>query len=265
MLPGFRFLFATVVLAASVLIFGLGAAALLRAAHEELASLAAAVSPAPRPLPAGQDAMRPTLALLRIETPDIPAKLDPVRGTAAAADAKPVIVARNDDAGADAPPPAPDAAPSADPKAAEGTVAGAAADPAESMEKELSAGAQTPELQTGGTPVPDLHGSDTHAIDNDAAINDNASGGSSSDAAPLAAQPTRMASSHAEEQATAAVTEPVRPAVTVGKRTRTTTRRHLTRARAAARARALQQQQTPSNPLTQLFGGGRNSTSDPRS
>ena len=39
MLPGFRFLFATVVLAVSVLVFGLGAAALLRAAHEEFASL----------------------------------------------------------------------------------------------------------------------------------------------------------------------------------------------------------------------------------
>ena len=39
MLPGFRFLFAAVVLTTSMLIFGLGVAALLRAAHEEFASI----------------------------------------------------------------------------------------------------------------------------------------------------------------------------------------------------------------------------------
>jgi hypothetical protein len=38
MLPGFRFLFAAIILSISILIFGLGAAALLRAAHEEFAS-----------------------------------------------------------------------------------------------------------------------------------------------------------------------------------------------------------------------------------
>ena len=38
MLPGFRFLFAAIVLSMSILVFGLGAAALLRAAHEEFAS-----------------------------------------------------------------------------------------------------------------------------------------------------------------------------------------------------------------------------------
>ena len=41
MLPGFRFLFAAIVLSVSVLIFGLGAAALLRATHEEFASIPA--------------------------------------------------------------------------------------------------------------------------------------------------------------------------------------------------------------------------------
>lgn len=39
MLPGFRFLIMTILLATSVLIFGLGAAALLRATHEEFASM----------------------------------------------------------------------------------------------------------------------------------------------------------------------------------------------------------------------------------
>ena len=39
MLPGFRFLLAAIVLSMSILIFGLGAAALLRAAHEEVAGV----------------------------------------------------------------------------------------------------------------------------------------------------------------------------------------------------------------------------------
>ena len=70
MLPGFRFLFAAVVLSMSILIFGLGAAALLRAAHEEFANLPARRT-APEPMFARRtDESPPTLALLRIDTPD---------------------------------------------------------------------------------------------------------------------------------------------------------------------------------------------------
>jgi hypothetical protein len=71
MLPGFRFLFTAIVLSMSVLIFGLGAAALLRAAHEEFANLPARRAP-PQPMFARQnDDQPPTLALLRVDTPDI--------------------------------------------------------------------------------------------------------------------------------------------------------------------------------------------------
>src|SRR6202021_1196742 len=64
MLPGFRFLFAAIVLSMSMLVFGLGAAALLRAAHEEFASM-----PAWRPAPETTfaqkaDAPPPVLAML---------------------------------------------------------------------------------------------------------------------------------------------------------------------------------------------------------
>jgi hypothetical protein len=66
MLPGFRFLLAAIVLSMSLLIFGLGAAALLRAAHEEFASI-----PLRRALPETVFAQRsdagPTLAMLRVE------------------------------------------------------------------------------------------------------------------------------------------------------------------------------------------------------
>jgi hypothetical protein len=67
MLPGFRFLFAAIVLSISLLVFGLGAAALLRAAHEEFAS-----NPSwhavPEAMVAQQgEATRPVLAMLRVE------------------------------------------------------------------------------------------------------------------------------------------------------------------------------------------------------
>ena len=73
MLPGFRFLFAAVVLSMSILVFGFGAAALLRTAHEEFANTPSwqpapetrfAQNP-PAPLPATQ----PVLAMLRVDDP----------------------------------------------------------------------------------------------------------------------------------------------------------------------------------------------------
>jgi hypothetical protein len=69
MLPDFRFLFAAIVLSTSILIFGLGAAALLRAAHEEFAS-APPWHAAPGTIFAQQDeAAKPVLAMLRVEPP----------------------------------------------------------------------------------------------------------------------------------------------------------------------------------------------------
>jgi hypothetical protein len=69
MLPGFRFLFAAIVLSMSILIFGLGATALLRAAHEEFTS-----NPSWRAAPETKfaqpsEAARPTLAMLRVDPP----------------------------------------------------------------------------------------------------------------------------------------------------------------------------------------------------
>jgi hypothetical protein len=67
MLPGFRFLFAAIVLSMSILVFGLGAAALLRAAHEEFAS-----TPSWRARPEAvfaqpAETTRPVLAVLHVE------------------------------------------------------------------------------------------------------------------------------------------------------------------------------------------------------
>jgi hypothetical protein len=69
MLPGFRFLFAAIMLTMSILIFGLGAAALLRTAHEEVAS-----TPSWRAAPETifappAEATTPALAMLRVDAP----------------------------------------------------------------------------------------------------------------------------------------------------------------------------------------------------
>jgi hypothetical protein len=71
MLPGFRFLFAAIVLSMSVLIFGLGAAALLRSAHEEFASLPSRRAPAEQVFTRPNEPPTPTLALLRFDPPAI--------------------------------------------------------------------------------------------------------------------------------------------------------------------------------------------------
>ncbi len=89
MLPGFRFLFTAIILSMSVLIFGLGAAALLRSAHEEFANLPSRRA-TPEPMFARlSDDAPPTLALLRVDpvaekpagdapvaVPDVPAPAD---------------------------------------------------------------------------------------------------------------------------------------------------------------------------------------------
>ncbi len=81
MLPGFRFLFAAIVLSMSILVFGLGAAALLRAAHEEVAS-----NPSWRAAPEVMFAQPaeptgPVLAMLRVDMPVV----EKVQDSAAAA------------------------------------------------------------------------------------------------------------------------------------------------------------------------------------
>ena len=69
MLPGFRFLFAAIVLSMSILVFGLGAAALLRAAHEEFASTPTWRAAPETVFTQPAEATPPVLALLRVDTP----------------------------------------------------------------------------------------------------------------------------------------------------------------------------------------------------
>jgi cytoskeletal protein RodZ len=94
MLPGFRFLFAAVLLTVSLVVFGLGAAALLRSAHQEFATIptrrAAPTVFAQPPVEAP-----PTLAMLRVEaaapTPETVAP--PAVSVTSAAEQEPPIAA----------------------------------------------------------------------------------------------------------------------------------------------------------------------------
>src|SRR4030081_2291084 len=71
MLPGVRFLLGAIVLSMSILVFGLGAAALLRAAHEEFANLPSRRA-TPEPMFARlNDGPPPALSLLRVDPPVI--------------------------------------------------------------------------------------------------------------------------------------------------------------------------------------------------
>src|SRR5579872_758058 len=137
MLPGFRFLFAAIMLSLSLLIFGLGAAALFRAAHESFASNSTWRATPDVPFAQRPETTLPVLATLRVErmtekAPDTakvaaapaepaPAISEPMTSDQVAAlqpaEAPVTEIARPADTPAPAPaaenPPAPEAAPAA--------------------------------------------------------------------------------------------------------------------------------------------------------
>lgn len=97
MLPGFRFLFAAILLSTSILVFGLGAAALLRAAHEEFASTPSwRAAPEPK-FAQRNEATAPVLAMLRVEQVVAEQKASDDAPTATAPAEPPAIAALPDD------------------------------------------------------------------------------------------------------------------------------------------------------------------------
>jgi hypothetical protein len=95
MLPGFRFLFAAIVLSMSILVFGLGAAALLRAAHEEFASTPAWHATPETMFAQQHETTRPVLALLRVDAPEVSKAPDnvPAVSTPVPTETAPAVVA----------------------------------------------------------------------------------------------------------------------------------------------------------------------------
>jgi len=91
MLPGFRFLFAAIMLSMSLLVFGLGAAALLRAAHESFASNSSWRAAPEIPFAQHPDTTLPMLATLRVEPAIMDKVNEPAKVTAAPADREPSV------------------------------------------------------------------------------------------------------------------------------------------------------------------------------
>jgi hypothetical protein len=147
MLPGFRFLFAATFLTMSILVFGLGAAALLRAAHEQFATNPAWHS-APEATFAQQvEAPRPVLAMLRVGGPVAEQKASGDASVAAIpAPAEPAAIA--------APQPEPTAQPDAaksDLPAAEAAVAAVPGDSPVSNETKPATPTSAGEVQVAST------------------------------------------------------------------------------------------------------------------
>jgi hypothetical protein len=151
MLPGFRFLFAAIVLSISMLIFGLGAAALLRAAHEEFASIPSRRPPSETMFAQRSDA-RPVLAMLRAE-PSVaeekaidPAIADPVQDQTA-------VVSTPAESAEPAGEPDKIAAP-AEPATPPENSPPSEAPTLETAAPEIPIGTQTPSAQTDDAPSP---------------------------------------------------------------------------------------------------------------
>jgi hypothetical protein len=159
MLPGFRFLFAAIVLSMSILIFGLGAAALLRAAHEQFVSNPSWHATPETMFAQQSDASRPVLAMMHVE----PAVPEPAK----APDDVPPALAPAGQAASVAPPaePAPVVAPPAEPAPAEPEMM-AAAKPEEAAGDELA----KPEIPA----VPSSAPSDVAAAKTDAPVSPDA-------------------------------------------------------------------------------------------
>lgn len=93
MLPGFRFLFAAIMLSMSLLVFGLGAAALLRAAHESFASNSSWRAAPEVTFAQRTESTLPVLAALRLDTPVMEKAPDQTPAVASSVDPTPVMSA----------------------------------------------------------------------------------------------------------------------------------------------------------------------------
>lgn len=272
MLPDFRFLFATVVLAVSVLIFGLGAAALLRAAHEEFVSLPS-WRLAQQPLLAPPFEMKaPTLAMLRIEAPAPRSMVESTRPHILQADAPTRLEAVHPEPVRDLPPAQPEvvATPAAittpeTPTEPPVSISEPSA-PATEPVAEAPAGA-TPPVATTQTDAPPQDARPASENMSDAHATEAAAPGTQeTEAKPAAEASTENEASEppetvgsitrsSEATATAVVPLPVaRKPVRVNTRAAVQRRRTIARARAATRAAQQQQQQRQAPDPFGLFG-----------
>jgi len=267
MLPGFRFLLAAIISATSILIFGLGAAALLRAAHEEFASNPTWRAP-PETVFAESEPTKPVLAALVVEPQQAEPKT-PETLVSAAIEARATI----------APPPEEPqeiAAPKADPASAPVTAQETARETAKS-ETLAETPASSERAPVQDNPVAGAAATETKiaAIDTIAAILETQPPGS--EAAPVPPeQVSAPAAPETDNTSTTIATLGVPPAVAVDtpasstpdksaiRKQRLRARRARERRRLAALRRAQLAQQVALQPATDLFGQTIPTTTQPR-
>ncbi|TWI04291.1 hypothetical protein LPJ38_13950 [Bradyrhizobium daqingense] len=158
MLPGFRFLFAAILLSTSILVFGLGAAALLRASHEQYVSNPSwRNGPKEKVFAQAPEPAQPVLAVLRAEpevaepelslrdqipTIGLPvSEPEQVAALATEADAQPTVVAP------------PTEVPALEPAKLDATVEVAAAAPTDTLTPDDTTAA-IPETKPADEPIP---------------------------------------------------------------------------------------------------------------
>jgi hypothetical protein len=220
MLPGFRSLFIAVVLSVSMLVFGLGAAALLRATHEEFASLP--LQRIPEVVFATREDTAPTLAMLQVDPP--PADISPT-------DIPPTALDRHDgssDAIAathEAPtaiaPATPEATTASDPGTATDTVAALSVQPQTADKPAINSAIDMtpPEEKTAATPPPDGNSAGPVAVapstpatpKPDAAIADEATSTPATDPVRSSPNETQAGETQASETQTVASLDPATP------------------------------------------------------
>jgi hypothetical protein len=271
MLPGFRFLFAAIVLSLSILVFGLGAAALLRAAHEEFASTPTWRAAPEMVFAQPVETTRPVLALLRVDTPAVKKTTDkaPSDATPAAttAPSEPERIAALKPEDSSSPETAkPEATVAESP--AQGEAAAAPAEPSAVVAETKSAEAKSAETKSA-----DAKSAETKNTETQIAMSEDTASPAIQPAAPMTSEP---AAAPASPQATTAATKIATlggPAVTIETprpakaasakmdsvktgsniiKKRQHARRAVKRRRLAARARlAAELPQQPANPFGQ--------------
>ena len=261
MLPGFRFLFAATFFSMSILVFGLGAAALLRAAHEQFASNPSWHA-APEATYAQQvETTRPVLAMLRVEPPaaeqmapgnapaiDPPAIPAPDEQdvTSAAAALTPPAAAKSDMPAAENPAPSRVAAAPNDPPTADAAKAAAPASLSEANVASTAQAATEPVPPTANEVIP-------AAREIDAVVSSPATPETGIVSTTIAALDNPSATVEPGPAAKTVSAKPDQSELRKRLRARRAAHRRRMAARAARQALLLAQQQLAANPFAQPF------------
>ena len=264
MLPGFRFLFAATFLSMSILVFGLGAAALLRAAHEQFANNPSWHAGPEATFAQQIEATRPVLAMLRVEPPAMeqkapgnakainpPAPDEPVSVAALKQDAPaPPAAARPDMPAPENPAPGQVAAAPDDTPTADATKVAASASLSEANVASTAPAGTEPVAQTASEVIP-------AAREIDALASSPASAPAAPDAdvasTTIATLDNPSVTVEPEPPAKIVSAKPDQSALKKRLRARRAAHRRRMAARAARQALLLAQQQQSLNPFVQSF------------